>query len=511
MLIKNINSKRIIFLFFAVLFACITVFSVYSCGDKTGGGDSGGTTNAADNQQNSETGTSDQNTPTTEAYIYPEMDGGGKDFTFFSPSTTWGYYTNIVRDEISGEVLDDAIYNRNRFIEDKFNINLKEVNRDIAAISGDLKKLISAGDNSYDAAFCPAFYGVTVGSMITSNMFCNLYDIPTMNLNAPWYNQRLLKEAAIGKGNRIYYAGCDINVMTVQCVVFIYFNQDMMSNLGLELPYNAVRAGKWTFDMFYDYMKAGANLNGADTFKWDANAQTTYGFVAHDNCAVALLEGSGEKFITTDSDGTPHLAIENERFINAISKIQDMLVNSPAGYYLYANDATGPFHFEQIFKNNRSLMITGELKAADVFTDMETTFGIAPMPKFDSNQKDYDCQLHFATPVLVIPNTNANLDFTGAVLDAMAYVSAKDVTPVLFDVSVSQKRLRNEDSIEMLHLIKNSGSFDVGSAYGWTTDFYNLIKSTLGFGKPFDVVSQIAKNKDKINAKIEKTMEFFQN
>jgi hypothetical protein len=140
---------------------------------------------------------------------------------------------------------------------------------------------------------------------------------------------------------------------------------------------------------------------------------------------------------------------------------------------------------------------------------METTFGIIPMPKFDRSQKNYFCQLHFATPVLVIPSINTNPDFTGAVLDAMAYVSAKDVTPVLFDVSVSQKRLRNEESIEMLQLIKNSGSFDVGSAYGWTTDFYNSIKSSLGLGKSFDAVSNIEKSKDKINASIEKTMEYF--
>ena len=463
--------------------------------------------NTNDGSPNPETDSS----PAEEEYIYPDMNGGGSDFTFLNPSTTWFYYTDIVRDEMSGEVLDDAIYTRNRFIEEKFNINLKEVNKDIGAITGDLRKIITAGDDSYDAAYCPAFFGGTIGSLITANMLYNMYDIPTMELDREWYNQTMLKEAAIGKGRQLYYVGCDINIMTVQSIVFIYFNQDMMSNLGLELPYNAVREGKWTFDLFYDYMRAGANLNGADSFKWEANGAATYGFVAHDNCAVAIFEGSGERFIVTDSEGMPHLNIENERFINVLEKMEEILVRSPEGYFMMANNAvdTG-FHFEPIFKNSRALMITGELKAADVFKDMETTFGIVPMPKFDENQKNYFCQNHFGTPVLVIPNTNSNPDFTGAVLDAMAYVSARDVTPILFDVSVSQKRLRNEESIEMLQLIKNSGSFDVGSAYGWTTDFYNSIKSTLGMGKTFGAAARIEKSKDKINASIEKTMEFFE-
>lgn len=508
----KIKKKRIKYLLLTVLLICsiISMTSmIFSC-DNTGSPQ-----NDAPGANNAESGGSDSNpqaeqSETEEEYIYPEIDGGGKDFTFLSPSTTWFYYTDIVREQMSGEVLDDAIYNRNRFIESKFNIAIKATERDIGAITGDLRKIIAAGEDIYDAAYSPAFYGGTIGALITENMLHNMYEIPTMNLDREWYNQTMLKEAAIGKGGQLYYAGCDINIMTIQSVIFIYFNQDMMSDLGLELPYNAVREGRWTYDMFYEYMKSGARLNGADSFKWELNGSATYGFVAHDNCAVAILEGSGERFITTDSDGMPQLAIENERFINVLAKMEEMLVDSPEGYFMHANNAveTG-FHFEPIFKNNRALMITGELKAADVFKDMETTFGIAPMPKFDENQKDYFCQLHFGTPVLVVPNTNADVDFTGAVLDAMAYVSARDITPVLFDVSVSQKRLRNEESIEMLELIKNSGSFDVGSAYGWTTDFYNSIKSSLGTGKSFNAVSQIEKSKGKILANMEKTMDFF--
>ena len=499
----KIKKTRLIFLTLTVLLICSVIFSCNNNGNSKND-------EIKTNDANADANIEADSPPPEDEYIYPDIDGGGKDFTFLSPSTTWFYYTDIVRDEISGEVLDDAIYNRNRFIEAKFNIEFKAVERDIGAITADLRKIIKAGEDIYNAAYVPAFYGGTVGALITENMLYNMYDIPAMNLDKEWYNQTMLKEAAIGGGKQLYYAGCDINIMTIQCVIFIYFNQDMMSNMGMELPYKAVREGKWDFDMFYEFQKAGANLNGAESFKWDPGGPATYGFVAHDNCAVALLEGSGERFVTTDSDGMPHLAIENERFLNVLAKMEQLLVKSPDGYYMFANNdpATG-FHFEPIFKNGRALMITGELKAADVFKDMETTFGIIPMPKFDGSQKGYFCQLHFGTPVLVIPGTNQNPDFTGAVLDAMAYVSAKDVTPVLFDVSVSQKRLRNEESIEMLQLIKNSGSFDVGSAYGWTTDFYNNIKSTLGMGKSFDAVSRIEKSRDKINASIEKTMTFF--
>ena len=514
------SQKGILFLILIIL---LLLPAAVSCQNNPG---NNGNSNAGQNNQNNQNNQSNQNNQNNQneeksdtagenppdtapgwEYAYPAADGGGRDFTFFSPIADWGYYTDIIRNEITGEILDDTIYNRNRFIEQQFNIELKAVERDIGEITGALRRVIASGDAAYDAAYVPAFFGGNVGALINDNMLYNLYDIPAMNLDREWYNRTMLKEAALGKGRQVYYVGCDINIMTVQSVVFIYFNQDMMSDLGIELPYNAVREGKWTYDLFYQYMGYGTNLNGAESFRYDPNGQTTYGFAAHGNGAMALFEGSGERFIFADPNGIPQLAIEGERFLNALGKVEDLLVNSPEGYFLYAADNP---HFETALKNGRSLMITGELKAADAFRDMEATFGIAPMPKFDEYQENYFCHNHFGTPVLVVPNTNTEPDFTGAIIDAMAYLSAKDVTPVLFDVSVSQKRLRNEESIEMLQIIKNSGSFDVGSAYGWTTDFYNSIMSTLGMGRTFSAASQIERSRDKIIANIEKTMEIFE-
>jgi len=61
--------------------------------------------------------------------------------------------------------------------------------------------------------------------------------------------------------------------------------------------------------------------------------------------------------------------------------------------------------------------------------------------------------------------------FNGTILDAMAYISTNDVRPIFFDTTMAQKRMRNEDSIEMLYLIRDSLYFDLGSVYAWT---YNI-------------------------------------
>jgi hypothetical protein len=409
---------------------------------------------------------------------------------------------------MTGEVLDDAIYTRNLTVEEKFNISIKEEAIDIGSIQAQLRKVILAGDDLYDAAYCPAFSGTPIGSLITENLFVDLNTVPTFNFDNEWWNQTVLREALIGKSNKLYYASCDINIMDLQVVSSVFFNQDMMINLGLDLPYDTVKAGKWTFDEFARYIKAAANLNSAESYAWDINGTAVYGLTSYEDVATSLLEGSLERFIKNDADGNPYFAVENDRFYQVMDKIASIL--QVQGDYLYANDIATGNHCEPIFKSGRALFVINELKAADVFKEMEETFGILPMPKFDEAQQNYSNHMIYQVPLLVVPMTNAETDFTGAVLDALAYISYKDVTPVFFDVSVSQKRLRNEESIDMLHIIKNSGSFDVGTAYGWTSAFYDSIRSVLGQGKDYDTASQIEKYKSQINESIIKTMEFFE-
>jgi len=318
----------------------------------------------------------------------------------------------------------------------------------------------------------------------------------------------MLKEAAIGTRDKIFYAGSGINLFTLQAGSYVYFNEDVMQDIGLERPYSLVREGKWTFDVFQQYIKEGTRLNGASDYRWDPSGTALYGQVGYENSSTSLLIGAGETLITTDSGGRPELAIGGERFINVLTRIGEILDLSN-GNYLYANDSDHVFHYETIFKNGRALFTIGELKAADVFRDMEATFGVLPMPKFNEAQQEYTTLLINQTPVLVIPHTNANEEFAGAVLDAMAYVSSRDVAPVMFDVAVSQKQLRNEESIEMLEYTKNKGSFEIGIAYGWTNAFYDVVRSRLGEGKEMNITSEIEKNSDKIKSNIEKTMEKF--
>jgi len=278
----------------------------------------------------------------------------------------------------------------------------------------------------------------------------------------------------------------------------------MIKNLELELPYAYVKNGKWTYDKLAEYAKAGAQLNGADDFKWDHENAAVYGLTAWQHGIGALLSASGERYVSKDEDNNPYMSAETERFFSACDKISQL--TQEKGVYQSANDWPNLFNFQYIFRDGKALLMIGELKAADSLRQIDSTFGILPLPKYDENQSRYYSPVTIQMPVLTIPVTNSEANKTGTILDAMAYLSYKNVTPVFFDVTMAQKRLRNDESIEMLQIIKDSVIYDLGMAYGWSNSLYLSIREGLDNGKN-TAVTIIDKNRNKIEENIAKTMD----
>ena len=117
--------------------------------------------------------------------------------------------------------------------------------------------------------------------------------------------------------------------------------------------------------------------------------------------------------------------------------------------------------------------------------------------------------VHNTSPMLVVPVTNDRLSRTGIILDAMAYLSHRDTTPVFFDITLSLKRLHNADSVEMLQIIRDSVFVDLGTVFGWTWDLNSSIFNALDRGNN-TAAAMIERYSERIESSINKTMEYFE-
>ena len=473
----------------ALLAGCV------SCGNDTGE-TTDSTNEKVPGNDMSDTGMSDE--VTTEEYVYPPLDLDGAVLTILNPTTTWGFYTDIDREEQTGDALGDKIYERNRKLEEKFNFTLDVVEENMYGIDSKLRSSVMADDAAYDVALGSSKLNV---SLISDGLVYDLYDIPEINLGKPWWDQSVVNDATF-EGS-LFFALCDVSMFAFECTWGTYFNKDILAKNQLDTPYDLVREGKWTFDRLGEYMKAGASLNGDQSFTWDADGSAVYGLSSYYEFAHIGIIACGETYISTDKSGTPYFSLEENRFYDVVAKLASLFGSE--GEYLSIN-LDSPNNYFAAFQNSRSMMMAGELKEIQNLRGADIDFGIVPLPKYDEEQKFYRSPVTSVVPVCMIPVTNAETAVTGVILDALAYESYRDVLPVFYEVNLSQKGLRDDDSIEMLGLIRDDRIFDVGDAYGWTTEVREGIRKVIDSGDA-NVASIIASLKPSVEEKISATME----
>jgi hypothetical protein len=136
---------------------------------------------------------------------------------------------------------------------------------------------------------------------------------------------------------------------------------------------------------------------------------------------------------------------------------------------------------------------------------MEADFAILPFPKYDEAQKNYGAIVASAwATYTVIPITCTDTEKTANILEAMGYYAQKYITPAYYDVTVTNKLVRDDETTEMLDIILKNRVLDLAYLYNWG-DLNGMFYGMAQGGKT-DFVSQFEKKENAVNKAIEKTL-----
>ena len=280
--------------------------------------------------------------------------------------------------------------------------------------------------------------------------------------------------------------------------------------MGLEIPYQLVRDNKWTAEAMYNMARdAAADIDGDGAF----TAADQWGIVSHSLSFIEFLNCMGERLVKKDDNGYPFLIIPDERFTSAYTKVRN-LTSGNGGVFLDAFSSftgkTGDMdHPSTIFMNDRALFCAEVLGWSRKFREMTADFGILPHPKYDENQPAYLNATANTVPIFAIPITNPKPERTGVFIDALTALAATTVTPAYYTISLEGKFTRDEDSIEMLDIIRSNRIYDLAVIYNWN-NFYSAI-ITQGMSKSGDnPVTIFDKSGEKVKTAIEKTIVAFE-
>ena len=313
------------------------------------------------------------------------MNYGGAEFAILNAKDRYAMLYQLMPAEITGETLNDERYWLNAEISERYGITLKETQVDYNDLLAFAQKEVLSGTPEHDIFYLSP---KQIASLMNSGYMHNVLDIEKLNIDGDWWDQNLIETGTL-KDEYLYYLGGNYHLQGFEGTTCVFFNKEMISTLKLEMPYDIVREGKWTMDKMYEYASAAANLNGDASFAYSSNGSAVYGIATITNMMPAFIMGCDAYYVEKDENGTPVLGFTSEHFQNVCSKIATLI--SAQGIYKAEDEV-------DLFMANRALMIGAEIKAAaNEMRNMNTEFGMLPVPKYDEAQENYVTNMYWAT------------------------------------------------------------------------------------------------------------------
>ncbi|MBQ7719248.1 MAG: hypothetical protein IJT56_01580 [Clostridia bacterium] len=429
----------------------------------------------------------------------PDKDFGGRTFTILTRNSM---EYEFLAEEQTGDIINDAVYERNHAIEDRYNVKINLVAKETTWGGGDkfnseLDASIMAGDSDYDMV---AGYAAMILGAVQQGLFVNWYDVPHIDITKPWWSPQIADSLTIN--GRMYAMTGDIALSIWEGMVCMYYNKKLADSYSTGDVYQTVKDGSWTFDRFLSVVsKVSGDLDG-DTKYTDADL---YGYVSSYSTPIdSFMPAFDIQVVKRGDDGWLYYTINSEKTVSALEKMKALFFSGDN--FALTN---GTSDFRKIFKEDRSLFYAADLRQSANLRDMETDYGIVPYPKFDDLQEKYYSTSTDGFSLILFPSTVKDTEFVGLITEALCSVSSSVIIPTYYDVALKDKYNRDSQSSEMLDIIRDSLIYDVGYLNSFALDtaghlFVQLVRE----GKT-DFASAYAKKEKTFQKRLDKMLEAY--
>ena len=495
--------KRII----SFILALITLTLCFSaCADSGVGADTtAADVNATTSAPEGDTA-SGENEPLTDEWGRPYIASPTAAGTTFADGTV---ITMMLRDEetwnreffaesTNGDILNDAIYKRNQRIEEDLNFTFEfiESSSKDESYRMVIAEYQSGGDSGLDLISNYAYYST---ASALRDCYVNLYDVETIDISHPWWNQTYVEAATIK--DQLYFIVGDLNLTGVDRSMVIYYNATLANDYKIGNLYDVVLDGQWTIDLLLQYTKdAWVDTNQSGI----ADLPDKVGILSSDGAASydGFLTAFGIDILAKTSDGGLEIAWDPDKVSSAID-YNIALLSEAGGAYTDSDEPT----LINKFTNDEALFwlfyIYPSAEVNQALRNMNSTYGLLPMPKFDLNQQNYYTTAQDAYSTMSVMATSTHLSEVGIVFEEWNYRSYMDILPVYCEVIMKTRYLVDAESGMIFDLIRKSIKFDTGMVYGSEIDNIgtftrSIVRSgTNTFASKYKVQQKVYENKIK--------------
>lgn len=375
------------------------------------------------------------------------------------------------------DAIQYAVYLRNSRIEETYNCRIQQDSQQ-GEMTAQLSRAYMNGDG-YDLTIILA---KSAANAAMQNLLSNLNDMPSLDLSHPSYDQRSIRELALG--DALYYLSGDMNVSTLEVCGPTLVNLDLYEeyiDTFVELfddnplyadIYNLVIGKKWTIDTMLKMATAiNVDVDDSDRLALGSQPGDILGYFAYTGMGVYYFYGSGGRLTEIDEEGNLTLAIEkyNDLFDYLFDKFSTKEGSNagwlPTGY-------SGPR--KNIFFSGRCLFTEMTLFdiRADLYRAKPFKYGILPNPTYEEGT-DYNSVVYFTNcnHLWAIPNKVNNSEVAQQMMNIFAAYSNSQLedstmyayyTRTLYYVTAPDAGSR-----QVMDIIKDSMVYDIALLYDW--------------------------------------------
>lgn len=373
-----------------------------------------------------------------------DLDFGGETLTIISRNDNTLYLSEFTAEEENGDILNDAIYNRNRYVEERLNVKLETLLApggwaDHTSFMGLITSSAMAADGAIDIV---PYYAFLQPSLAAQGIYIDFHsdDIQYINLEQPWWYQDLVEQGTIN--GKLYFITGDIAISSIAMMAAIAFNQNLATEYLKDVDlYQLVRDGKWTFDVMLGYAQdVYHDVNGNTV----ADAADIFGF---DGGRSDQFIHSANVAISKQVDGERVLVLNNERMTTLVEKMQSFY-KTPGYLPSTIKFETSAFPAGHVLFSNRYVRDIAALR------EMEDDYGVLPLPKLDEAQEQYKTTLGDSYSQVAILVSSDNIPAADAAVELLAAQSYRSVTDVYYENVLKVKYARDENTAEILDIVR---------------------------------------------------------
>ncbi len=409
-----------------------------------------------------ETAAAESDAPVTgETKPVPNVpDGLVFDGRVFNLLSSQEYYCLNFTEEMSGDVLNDAVYSTRRNIEERLDVTVTETPSPFWEMTNTVNKLVKSGDGTYDAVSHMDRYLL---DLTMEGNFLAYDTLEYVDLDAVYWIPAMT--GAVSVAGRHFMAVNSYNLRAYYLVMCLLMNKNLAESLNIGMPYDIVRDGGWTRELTETYAAAAASdLNGDGAMdkedRWGFHWEIHWGAVN-----TALIAGH-TNLIEKDADGLLYnSAPSNERAADIIASVYAMMHEKD---YVFVSRLAGEMDImaenTKIFNEGRSLFMESYLNVTGDLRAMEDNYSVLPVPKYDEAQEDYFARGYGANYSMVFV-TCLDPSFAGAVLESLSCEAWNMILPAYIQDTLQGKYTRDAESEEMVSLLLGARDYSIAETF----------------------------------------------